>query len=321
MNSRRKFALTMLGIILAATGRCAVAHPGSGIFVDAQGQVYFTDTGEGVWKIDAKGKLARMAGSAWHFMAGDMDGRFANAPDAFGRWFERASPRGSAPAILLCSDFPCAVGKDGNLYFANTLPFFSDNPRPTLVVRRTPDGEQTTATDGTGIQTANSGNELSLGHVTGLAAGGDGSIYIMQSPPDSDDHAIYKLTVDGTLTEFASRFLNSEDGVELEPGVSKTYCRGLAVGSQGDVYVAVNGGRRVVKVTPHGNATNVLQAEKPWSPTGVALLNDEVYVLEYTDFPPGWNPADRRGWVPRVRKVARDGKVVTLATVARHQDE
>jgi hypothetical protein len=85
------------------------------------------------------------------------------------------------------------------------------------------------------------------------------------------------------------------------------------------VYVAVNGGRRVVKVTPQGTATTVLQADKPWSPTGVALHNDEVYILEYTDFPPGWNTQDRRGWAPRVRKVGRDGKVTTLATVVREQ--
>src|SRR5687767_6419031 len=123
MSSSRKLILAIVGVFFTSMALRALAHPGSGIFVDAQGQVYFTDTGEGVWKIDAKGKLERMAGSAWHFMAGDMYDRFANAPDAFGRWFERASPRGSAPAIVLCSDFPCAVGKDGNLYFANTLPF------------------------------------------------------------------------------------------------------------------------------------------------------------------------------------------------------
>jgi hypothetical protein len=103
--------------------------------------------------------------------------------------------------------------------------------------------------------------------------------------------------------------------------VSKTYCRGLAVSPQGDVYVAVNGGRRVAKVTPQGTATTVLQADKPWSPTGVALHNDEVYVLEYTDFPPGWNQEDRRGWMPRVRKVGRDGQVTTLAAVEREHDE
>jgi sugar lactone lactonase YvrE len=321
MNTGRKITLAVAGIIFAATAQRTIAHPGSGIVVDAQGQAYFTDTGEGVWKLDANGKLKRTPGSAWHFMAGDLEGGFANAPDAFGRWFERASPRGSKPAIVLCSDFPCAVGQDGNLYFANTMPFFSDNSRPTLIIRRTPAGKQTMATDSAEIQQTRDGSELSLGHVTALAASSDGSIYIMQSPPDSDAHAILKLTMAGKLAEFASGFLSSEDGVELEPGVSKTYCRGLAVASHGDVYVAVNGGRRVVKVTPQGTATTVLQSDKPWSPTGVALLNDEVYVLEYTDFPPGWNQEDRRGWVPRVRKIGRDGQVVTLATVARAKAE
>jgi hypothetical protein len=127
--------------------------------------------------------------------------------------------------------------------------------------------------------------------------------------------------MDGKLTEFASRFLNPNDGVELQPGVSKTYCRGLAVNKQGDAYVAVTGGRRVVKVTPRGEVSNVVQSDKPWSPTGVALLDGEVYVLEYSDFSPGWDPEDRRGWAPRVRKVGRDGEVSTLVTIVRKMDE
>jgi hypothetical protein len=149
------------------------------------------------------------------------------------------------------------------------------------------------------------------------AASSDGSLYIMQSPPDGTAHVIFKLTMEGRLTEFASEFLNRDDGVELQPGVSKTYCRGWAVNKQGEVYVAVTGGRRVVKVTARGDVSNVLDSDKPWSPTGVALLDDEVYVLEYSDFPPGWNPEDRRGWAQRVRKVGRDGKVSTLATIVR----
>ena len=321
MTPARRLVLYIAAANVALLPLVALAHPGSGIVVDAKGQVYFTDTGEGVWKIDADGKLVRMPGSAWHFMAGDLAGHFANSPNTFGEWFERASPRGSKPTLILCSDFPCTIAEDGNLYFANTLPFFSDNPRPTLIVRRTQAGQQTVITVGEGTQSQKAsesdiGKPL-LGHVTGLAASGDGSIYIMQSPPDSEAHAILKLNIDGDLTEFASNFLNRDDGVELQTGVSKTYCRGLAVDEGEDVYVAVTGGRRIVKVSPQGEVSNVLQSEKPWSPTGVALLGDELYVLEYSDFPPGWNPDDRRGWAPRVRKVDREGKVITLATVAR----
>ncbi len=39
------------------------AHPGSGIVVDRQGRVYFTDTGRGVWKIDKEGNFTDMRSS------------------------------------------------------------------------------------------------------------------------------------------------------------------------------------------------------------------------------------------------------------------
>ena len=47
----------------------ALAHPGSGIEVDKDGQIYFTDTGRCVWKIDAKGKLTDLPGSRFHWLA------------------------------------------------------------------------------------------------------------------------------------------------------------------------------------------------------------------------------------------------------------
>ena len=41
----------------------SLAHPGSGIVVDRQGQVYFVDTGQGVWKLDTQGRLTPTRGS------------------------------------------------------------------------------------------------------------------------------------------------------------------------------------------------------------------------------------------------------------------
>ena len=55
----------------------------------------------------------------------------------------------------------------------------------------------------------------------------------------------------------------------------------------------------------------VLKAERSWSPTGVAVHAGDVYVLEYTNA----NGGAAEGWTRRVRKLARDGKVTTLATV------
>jgi hypothetical protein len=54
----------------------------------------------------------------------------------------------------------------------------------------------------------------------------------------------------------------------------------------------------------------MLRAEKPWSPTGVALKGDMLFVIEHGFTP----PATSLG--PRVRKLSPDGTAVVLATVA-----
>ena len=47
------------------------------------------------------------------------------------------------------------------------------------------------------------------------------------------------------------------------------------------MYAAATGCRRVVKINAGGKVETVLKAERPWSPTGVALHGDAIYVLEY----------------------------------------
>jgi hypothetical protein len=48
-------------------------------------------------------------------------------------------------------------------------------------------------------------------------------------------------------------------------------------------------------------------AARPWSPTGVAVFGDDVYVLEFTNSLKAWNEGE--GWQPLVRRLGRDGKV------------
>lgn len=55
-----------------------LAHTGSGITVDGAGQVYFLDTGSGLWKIDTHGKLAQLSETRFHWLAIDTDNRFAS---------------------------------------------------------------------------------------------------------------------------------------------------------------------------------------------------------------------------------------------------
>src|SRR5437870_6427008 len=93
-----------------------MAHPGSGIVVDRQGEIYFVDTGSGVWKIDTHGTLIQIPGPRFHWMTMDADERLRDVPlpSASGWEITRVSAK---PTLMLASDFPIAMGRDGSLYY------------------------------------------------------------------------------------------------------------------------------------------------------------------------------------------------------------
>jgi sugar lactone lactonase YvrE len=293
--SLRPFIALVLCVFYSAE---ALAHPGSGIVVDKQGQIFFTDTGRGIWKIDTLGNLTYVPASRWHWMTIDETGNFASSERSFGEWFERVTPQSPKPVLIMCSEFPLAMNRDGNLYYADTR---KDSPR---IVRRTPDGTESVLARG----------EMFLG-TSGITAGPDGSLYVTDAGrPDAN--AIRKITMAGTVSMVAGVLVSKSDVHDSPPATDPGYCRGLAVDSQGVVYVAATGSRRVLKVSPRGEVSTILQTPSPWSPTGVALFKGEVYVLEWRD-PAPEDAEVRKAWVPRVRKIGRDGKVKTLATVSR----
>jgi sugar lactone lactonase YvrE len=147
-----------------------------------------------------------------------------------------------------------------------------------------------------------------LGGITGLAAGPDGCLYA------ACPSAVLKIGSDGTASTLVHPVAIAnfdEDFPDGNPDFPLPAVRGLAVDTEGTVYAAATGCHRVVKITRDGNVKVVLQAERPWSPTAVAVHGGNVYVLEYTNA----NGGAADGWTPRVRKLAHDGKVTSLATV------
>ena len=275
----------------------AFPHPGSGIVVDKDGQVYFTDTGKGVWKIDTNGELTYLQASRFHWMTIDVSGYFAKSPKNFGEYFERVTPQGTKPALIMCSDFPLVVGKDGNIYYAYT------RPGSTKIIRRMPDGKETVLA-----------SDKIFEFISGIAVGPDGSLYITEAS-NAKANTIRKITMDGAVSMIATYVGKSGNDLPLETVPS--YCRGLAVDSTGTIYVAATGSRSVLKITPQGKVTTILQTTTPWAPTGVAVFRGEVYVLEWHDVT-SENLEVRAAWMPRVRKIGLDGKVTTLATVSRN---
>jgi hypothetical protein len=297
MRSRLHFNTCLLTICCALTA-IASAHPGSGIVVDREGQVFFTDTGHAVWKVDAGGKLSDYRSSRFHWLDIDPDGRFADSERSFGEWFERVTPKGERPCVVQCSDFPFAFARDGNLYYADT------REGRGRVVRRTPGGKETVLA-----------RDPALESIDGIICGPDGSLYVTQNT-GGDETAIRKITMDGVVSTIASGFVGKEPVKDPPADTPAAYCRGLAVDADGVMYVAATGSRRVLRITPKGQASTILESAGPWQPTGVALFNGAVYVLEWRE-PPAAQLEDRPAWLPRVRKVARDGTVSTVATVER----
>src|SRR5437588_10936747 len=108
--------LTALVLAVVLFPASIVAHPGSGIVVDRHGEVYFIDTGAGVWKIDLHGKLTRLPGPRFHWMALDADDSFRNVtlPAGTRGDIERV---GATLTLLVASDYLIAIGSNGNLFY------------------------------------------------------------------------------------------------------------------------------------------------------------------------------------------------------------
>jgi len=283
-------------ILCLLVGSRATAHPGSGIVINKKGEIFFTDTGRGVWKIDNLGKLSYIPSSRFHWLALDDIGNFSESAKNFGEWFEKVTPQSSKFALIMCSDFPLVVGKDGNIYYADT------RPGSKKIIRRTPDGKES-------VLASNKIFEF----INGIASGADGSLYITEAS-NANANTIRKISMDGTMSIIATFVGKSGNHLPLETVPS--YCRGLAIDSMGIIYVAATGSRSVLKITPLGNVTTILKTTSSWTPTGVAVFRGEVYVLEWQDVTRE-NLEVRSAWLPRVRKIGLDGKTTTLATVFR----
>jgi hypothetical protein len=303
-----------IAFVLSALAAASVsAHPGSGVFVDDGGAVVFVDTGRGIWQLAPDGGLTLLSDVAIHWLAYDAAGAFATAPNEFGEWFGRVTPSGQRPTLVSCSDFPCTIGRDGNLYF----PFMHG----LTIKRRTAAGEESIVA---APRDFGYDDEHAVG-VNGIACGPGNTLYIvmlddLHQSHASADHWLYAIAPDSpeptNVRLVKKNFIPPGEIIPLSERHHEAipqYCRGLAVDEASNVYIAVTGNRCVIKVTPAGESSIVLRCDKPWTPTAVALRAGDLYVLEYDDE----TPTEGRNWPPRIRKLTAAGEVTTLATIKR----
>lgn len=294
-RSGRRLALALIAACSLAAP--VAGHPGSGIVVDRRGQVFFVDTGAGVWKIDARGALTRVPGPAFHWMTMDADDRIGKTRLPSGPNWE-ITRAGANPTLLLASDFPIAMGRDGSLYYPAP-----GQGQDLQIVMRMPSGRSSVLAT---LPATAGGRPLT--HVNGLAASPNGSLYY------TEDNAIRRITARGRVSTFVANIaLFTCESIPGNGASSGPLLRGLDIDARGTVYVAASGCGSVLKITPDRKVTTLLQLRSPWSPTAVALSGSDLYVLEYLHTA----AENRREWLPRVRKISPDGKSAVIAAVDR----
>jgi hypothetical protein len=293
---------TCVSLLLTLMVQQLAAHPGAGILVDANGRVFFVDTGEPgrfrgfIWMVDARGQLSAVYRRGGHWLALDASGRFLKA--AVGSWFRAdiVPIVGSKGAVIQGDGAPMVVGPDGSLYYGS-----GEDPRragAVQIARLSPNGTVTQQFSRL------RGIAERLGGIKGLAAGRDGALYVSYSA------AVQKVTPSGAITTITDQMVIADCDRE-SPEAETPSLRGLAVDARGIVYAAATGCRTVVRITSGGKVEAVLKAERPWSPTGVAVFGDDVYILEYAHA-----NGSATQWLPRVRKLRRDGTVLTVVTIS-----
>ncbi len=287
------------------------AHPAWGIVVDSQGQVYFSDI-EAVWKIDRQENVsvfrAGVSGRHVHNITIDaedsiygVDNTYDPQTETYPRALWKMTPKGEFSYLVpMTNSLPIgrSVWQDsgGNTY--SVEPYNSEK-KETKIMKRTPDGTVSLFAGGKYGYADGQKDKAEFSVITDMAFGRDEAIYL------TDTDRVRKIDKSGTVTTIY-RGGGSPSNQQNPESYSRLF--GLTVDEQNNVYVADYGNRRVLKITSSGAVSTEASAEQPWSPTGVALKDHNLYILEFGFTAPST-------FTPRVRKLSSDGSIKVVATI------
>lgn len=311
------FAAAMILFLAPVT----TAHPATGIVVDRQGQVFFSDL-ETVWKLSRDGKLsvfrAGVSGRHVHELTIDGEDNIFGADISYEpatkKWVSdvwKMTPEGKFSYLLAPTTDPTpgvSIWQDqkGRMF---SIDQNNHTKTQTLLLMRTADGKVTTFAGSAYGHADGNATAARFGSVGGMAFGPDGDLYL------TDGTSVRKVAMDGVVSTVATSldFRTAEDKPTLFGG-SEGILAGLTVDSRGNVYVADAGNRRLLRITNDGKVTVVYRADPPYFPNGVfATRTGDLYVMEVGfTMPSKWSG-------PRVRKLSTDGSNALLATVGEQE--
>lgn len=314
MGGRRLVTQVLAAAVLALSldARDATANSVASIVVADNGDVYFSDyVRDKIWKVGASGNLS-VAISNLH--------SYHLVRDAAGTIYgEHRSARGGDASIWrLETDGKVdeafrSVRRGGTPSYRGTI--FTVDPRGELIylqdcqlVRLGADGGLAPVTRYRCPGQAWSEDALIYGHLHGsMAWGPDGTLYF------SDGRTIRRVAANGAVTTLRGRpttlFGDPEPGEEHFDQLM-----GLAVDAHGVVFAADRNRRSILRFGRDGKPTVVAKLGMFWSPIGMAVSGECVYVLVNLRFPtPGFLAGTFGN--PSLQKISVDGKIQTIATV------
>lgn len=291
------------GLLLASS---AHAHEGWGIVVDRAGAVYFADIpANAVWKV-SKGKVEKVAANKHsHALVLDPSGALYGTNPHLTlpiRSVWRRAPDGSLADLLPPTEnLPLGLQSftrdhAGNIYSASA---WNARAPEVVLLRRSPDGAISRVAGGAVGHADGVGPQARFLGIDGMAWGPYGLLYLTDGP------YVRRVGPDGSVTTLG-------EGPITERRWDEDLL-GIAVDAGGNVSVADHAGRRIVRITPTGKVSTALTTGSIWTPTGVAVAADGLYVLEHLRLPLAILGDLAVGPYLRVRKVSPDGEATVLA--------
>jgi hypothetical protein len=264
-------------LLLLATAVPARAHPGVGIVMDRQGNVFYTDLVH-VWRIASNGtRSIAVRDVHTHELAIDRDGSLVGEDSEYmggDRWRTRVwrrAPDGRVTDVIpwtdgFWRDYGFVRDPAGAMYWSYCP------ERRCTIRRRGADGRITSV-----APQVRWGNNINW-----MAAAPDGSLIVV------DGRDLRRIDRAGRLGLLARNV--------------GEMMMGMWVDARSNVYVAVYGARAVMRVASDGRTTTVARSTAPWAPSGVMVApNGDLWLLEYST-----------GNEARVRRITRDGRATVF---------
>ena len=309
--TRTAVARMLLVAALVAAAPCsAAAHEGWGVMVDPQGRVYVTDIpANTIWRISPDGRVEPIGRHIHsHALSSGPDGAVCGTHASLTEpvrsvWCLDGSGR-FTDVIPATRGFPLGLqsflrAPDGSVYSANPYQYPEpEGGREIHLLRWSPDGAVDTIAGGVVGHADGTGRAARFHGIDGMAWLPDGAIVL------ADGARLRRVSTDGRVESLGDPITESRWDQDL---------LGVAVGPDGAVYGADFAGR-VVRRVAGGRVESLYRPGGFWSPTGLAVTTEGVYVLEHPRAPFGILGDLGVGPYLRVRRLGPDGQSVTLTT-------